>query len=171
MRMETYYSNLVSISPSRSELVMCIKEKESMATSVAILLTYGTKSNIIWIDTHARSINRYDPFTEYGKQDQIHMDKTLEKFFLNILPNYKYLGNTLDTTQCLSVSNTYCQDYALLYTINRVSGMSHDDAAEDLIERGDTLETYLTELLHALAYRIRKEMGKSIPMEYENWRH
>ena len=133
---------------------------------------------MLWFDTDNKIINRYDPQVSGDAYGQSIMDDTIRIYLGNLFPDYVYLGNTLDEWQCVQgvrgegrtyKSDYYCQDYSLLYAINRINGMSHEDAAFSLVARGDDVLIDLAELLRALAYRIRAEIGKQIPERFRNW--
>lgn len=134
---------------------------------------------MLWFDTTNKIINRYDPQVSGERRGQAIMDDTIRTYFEDKLPKYVYLGNTLEEWQYVQEvrgegrtykSDYYCQDYSLLYAINRINGMSHEEAAFALVARGEDVLIDLAELLRALAYRIRAEMGKQVPEQFREWR-
>ena len=178
VRMETERSPSPNITPSDNALVRCIHTKETAGGSVAVNFSYQNHANLLWFDTDNKIINRYDPQVAGDEYGQSIMDDTIRTKFELLLPEYIYLGNTLETWQCVQgvrgagrtfKSDYYCQDYSLLYAINRIRGMSHEEAAFALVARGEDVLIDLAELLRALAYRIRSEMGKNIPERFVAW--
>lgn len=106
------------------------------------------------------------------------MDDTIREYLARIFQKYVYLGNTLETWQCVQgvrgegrtfKSHYYCRDYSLLYEINRINGISHEEAAFSLVARGEDVLIDLAELLRALAYKIRAEMGREVPERFRQW--
>lgn len=177
VRMEHYHST-PRISPNDQALVRCIKTHEAQGGSVAVYLSFENHANTLWFDTTNKLINRYDPATEGDETGQRTLDSHLGAYLGTILPDYYYLGNTLEGFQCVQgvrgqgrthKSDYFCQDYSLLYAIRRIHGMSHEEAAFDLVAKGDDVLIELAELLRALAYRIRLEQGKQVPERYRNW--
>jgi len=178
-RMETENSPTPRIIPNERTLIDCIHAKEIQGGSIAVSFTYQNHANILWFDTTNKIINRYDPQISGDIYGQSIMDDTIRKYFENTFPNYIYLGNTLQEWQCVQgvrgegrtfKSDYYCIDYSLLYAINRINGMSHEDAAFSLVTRGEDILVDLAELLRALAYRVRYEMGKEIPERFREWK-
>jgi hypothetical protein len=151
----------VNVSPSLADLIACIKDKEHLSKELALLLVHGDQTNIIWFDTENHVINRYDPLFGYSHSDQMRLDHTLENFFQREFPEYHYLGNTIDQSQCLP-HEQYCQEYTLLYAINRVNGMTHDEAVDNLSNQGSDIEAHLRALLHTLVRQTRTDMGKTV---------
>ena len=58
------------------------------------------------------------------------------KYLYKIFPTYIYLGNILTQEQCVQRirekerkygSDNFCFDYSLLYTINRINEMIHEE--------------------------------------------
>ncbi|CAH6420040.1 Hypothetical protein HVR_LOCUS1077 [uncultured virus] len=179
VRMETVTSQAPRIRPSEDALVNCIRAKETAVGSVAVNFSYQNHANLLWFDTTNKIINRYDPQVSGDERGQDTMDDTIRGRFELLFPDYVYLGNTLEDWQCVQgvrgtgriyKSDYYCQDYSLLYAINRINGMSHEEAAFALVARGEDVLIDLAELLRALAYRIRAEMGKQIPERFQTWR-
>jgi hypothetical protein len=176
--METLTSKTPRVVPGWTALINCIREKELTGGSVAIDFSYENHANTLWFDTSNKIINRYDPAVGVNSYQQDKMDDTIRLYFQEYFPDYVYLGNTLEKWQCVQgvrgegrtyKGDYYCQDYSLLYAINRIKGMSHEEAAFALVARGEDVLIDLAELLRALAYRIRSEMGKQIPERFRNW--
>jgi hypothetical protein len=177
VRMDTYQST-PRISPSDQSLLNCISTHEEQGGSVAIYFSYENHANTLWFDVTNKIINRYDPAVDADSYGQRSLDEHLSAYLGNILPDYYYIGNTLEGFQCVQgvrgqgrthKSDYFCQDYSLLYAIRRINGMSHEEAAFDLVAKGDDVLIELAELLRALAYRIRLEQGKSVPERFRNW--
>jgi hypothetical protein len=160
-------------------LIHCIRAHEAQGGSVAVYFTYEQHANSLWFDVTNKVINRYDP-QYYG--DVFHqgiLDTNVRDHLKFILPDYQYLGNTLERAQCVQSvradkrqnfrEDAFCEDYSLLYAIRRINGMSHAEAAEDLVAKGDSIQAELIELLEALAYRIRLDEGNPVPEQYQNW--
>jgi hypothetical protein len=177
-RMKTETSKSPQISPSEDILLDCIRGKEPQGGSVAVSFSYQNHANMLWFDTTNKIINRYDPQVSGDSTGQDIMDDTIRGYFDRVLPEYVYLGNTLESWQCVQgvrgegrtyKSDYYCQDYSLLYAVNRIKGMSHEEAAFALVSRGPDVLVDLAELLRALAYKIRAELGKPIPQRYQDW--
>ena len=177
-RMDTERSRYPTIRPSERNFIECIKNKETTGTSIAINFSYENHANLLWFDTLNRVINRYDPQVAGDAHGQAIMDDTIRTYLSDRFPEYVYLGNTLETWQCVQgvrgegrnyKSDYYCQDYSLLYAINRINGMSHEEAAFALVSRGEDVLIDLAELLRALAYKIRAEMGRQVPERFTEW--
>lgn len=177
-RMETQQSPAPTIRPNKDALIRCIRNKETQGGSVAIYFSYQNHANMLWFDTTNKIINRYDPQVAGDQAGQSTMDDTIRAYLDEIFPDYVYLGNTLETWQYVQgvrgegrtyKSDYYCQDYSLLYAINRIKGMSHEEAAFALVARGTDVLVDLADLLRALTYKIRAELGKPIPEKYRNW--
>ena len=47
--------------------------------------------------------------------------------------------------------------------------MSHEEAAWDLVARGEGILEDLAELLRALSYKVRKDLGRTIPERFVDW--
>jgi predicted DNA-binding protein YlxM (UPF0122 family) len=178
-RMETTRTKVPRITPSERALIDCIKAKERTGMSVAVSFSYENHANLLWFDTQNKLINRYDPQAAMQSYEQAELDDNVREYLGSKFPDYFYLGNTLESWQCVQdvrgqgrtyKSDYYCQDYSLLYAINRINGMSHEEAAFALVARGEDILTDLAELLRALAYKIRAELGKKIPEQYRVWR-
>ena len=178
-RMESYNSPVPRVIPSEPALVGCIRSKERTGKSIAVYFTYENHANMLWFDTENKLINRYDPQVSGESRGQDIMDDTVRLYLSRLFPEYVYLGNTLESWQCVQgvreqgrafKADYYCQDYSLLYAINRINGMSHEEAAFDLVGRGPDILIDLAELLRALAYKIRSEIGRPIPERFRDWR-
>lgn len=179
IKKDTAATYVPRIIPNEQMLFDCIKAKEQTHKSVAVYLSYENHANLLWFDTENKLINRYDPqaATQGYKQDEL--DDAIREYLGKAFPDYYYLGNTLETWQCVQgireqgrtyKADYYCQDYSLLYAINRINGMSHEEAAFALVARGEDILFDLAELLRALAYKIRAELGKTVPEQYRVWR-
>lgn len=178
-RMETERTRAPRIVPNERTFIDCVKNKEGKQASIAINFSYQNHANLLWFDTQNKIINRYDPQVAGDAHGQAIMDDTIREYLSTKFPEYVYLGNTLETWQCVQgvrgegrtfKSDYYCQDYSLLYAINRINGMSHEEAAFALVARGEDVLIDLAELLRALAYKIRAEMGRTVPERFRQWR-
>jgi hypothetical protein len=168
-----------NVEPSDDALVECVRAKEAAGKSVAVSFSYENHANMIWFDTINKEINRYDPQVPFDDPDQRKIDNTIRQYLEIWFPEYRYLGNSIELFQCVQgvrgegrqyKSDYFCQDYSLLYAINRINGMSHEEAAWALVARGDKVLDDLAELLRGLAYRVRSEIGKPIPERYREWK-
>jgi len=160
IRMNRSDAKFPVVFPSENDLIECIQSKEHEGGSIALNFAYERHANTIWIDTVNRTINRYDPIKSSQLDSQNRMDDSIREYFNIHLPAYIYLGNTLDESQCShhALKHQYsCQDYVLLYTINRINGMSHEQAATDLILRSDQISDDLTNLYRNLVEYLRSE--------------
>lgn len=179
LRMEKTTSPTMKITPNDQSLVSCIHSKEGQKASVAVNFSYENHANLIWFDTENKLINRYDPQVPGNDPGQDIMDDTIRAHLGKILPDYYYIGNTSEYWQCVQgvreqgrtfKGDYYCQDYSLLYAINRIYGLSNQAASFNLVSRGPDILVDLAELLRALAYKIRAEQGKEIPERFRNWK-
>lgn len=155
VRMETYTST-PKITPSDQALVRCIKAHEVRGGSVAVYFSYERHANTLWFDVTNKIVNRYDPQVDFQSRGQSSLDQQLGAYLGTILPDYYYLGNTLEDYQCVQgvrgqgrthKGDYFCQDYSLLYAIRRIHGMSHEEAAFDLVAKGDDVLIELADLL------------------------
>lgn len=179
LRMKEMKSPTMNITPNDQSLVSCIHSKEGRKASVAVNFSYENHANLIWFDTENKLVNRYDPQVPGNDPGQDIMDDTIRAHLGKILPNYYYIGNTSEFWQCVQgvheqgrtfKGDYYCQDYSLLYAINRIYGLSNQAASFNLVSRGPDILVDLAELLRALAYKIRAEQGKEIPERFRNWK-
>jgi hypothetical protein len=166
----------VQIRPVPDSLVDCVYTAANRNRSVGVKLSYRNHANSLWFDTINLEINRYDPQVSGQERDQPIIDNLLRTELANLFPDYTYLGNTLEPEWCVQgirsqgrryKADYFCQDYSLLYDIRRAQGMTHEQAAWDLVEKRDTILEELRELLLTLAYRKRLELGRSIPVRYQ----
>ena len=134
--------------PSNKVLQQCILEKEDNNVSIGINFTYQDRANLMWIDTTNKVINRYEPQIPGDSSYQAMLDDNIREYFLEYLPEYEYLGNTLKHNYCIKVDdgNNHRQDYCILYAINRINGMNYFEAAEDLSSREEEIFTITKEL-------------------------
>lgn len=144
--------------------------REAQCGSLAVYLSYFDHAGMIWIDRENLVINRYDPYYCWSnsknnknqgyEEDQMVIDYALGDFFGELLPGYRYYGNTLDMNKCIQAVKTgnkqysdyFCQDYSILYAIRRIHGMSHEEAAADLVRGKDLVIREIEELLRTLIY-------------------
>jgi hypothetical protein len=166
----------IRVYPSLTKLQMCVVAAESQNRSVAIYLEYENHANMIWIDTKNKIINRYDPQVPATERYQELLDVGIRVFFATTLPEYQYLGNTQEDFLCVQgirgadrihKSDYFCQDYSLLYAERRAKGMTHEEAAFDLVANADNILLELAELLRQLTYKKRLEIGKPVPRKYQ----
>ena len=148
-------TSAVKVFPRDNALVNCVRLKEVDGESVAISLLQRDRANILWFDTRDKIINRYDPIGPGSERGQDQVDDTLREYLVSLLPEYTYLGNNLGSRQCVQNitdhgTEYYCIDYTLLYAINRIRGMRHEDAASALVDRGEDIMFDLAELFHNL---------------------
>ena len=169
------YGAAIRITPTQTKMQMCITSAERDKRSIAIYLSYHEHANMIWIDTVNKIINRYDPQVPGTGNEQMWMDDGIRAFFATILPGYEYLGNTQEDFLCVQAireigrthkADYFCQDYSLLYAERRAKGMSHEEAAFDLVAKIDDVLLELAELLRRLTYQKRRELGKHVPPKY-----
>lgn len=144
-------------------LVKCINSK-SGSIAVNLVTDKNTNMNMIYFDTENEIINRYDPKIPGYESYQDIIDDRLREYLTNLFPDYEYLGNTLEEWQCVS-SKFNCQDICLLYTLNRINGMDHEQAAYSLSSDKD-IQSSINNLILSLSYRLRSEISKPIPAEY-----
>ena len=127
------------VHPRRNNLTKCLSDAQTEPNG--IYLYFEGHSNIIWLDPERLEIHRYDPQVSEDDEETEPIDGALQAFFYEILPNYTYIGNTLSSEQCIQYVrlqerghlDCFCQEYTLLYARNRLSGMSHEEASEDLV--------------------------------------
>ena len=168
-------SRRVLINPDPDDLIDCVYTAANKGKSVGVYLSYHNHANALWFDTAKKEINRYDPQAPGDARDQSIIDDLLRKELAQYFPDYNYLGNTLEDYMCIQgvrevgrryKADYFCQDYSLLYDLRRAKGMSHEDAAWDLVEKRDQVLEELAELLRSLAYKKRQELGKQVPSQY-----
>jgi len=146
---EVYTSNgrlggSIRIWPRKDNLAKCLNTRKE---STGIYLYFDGHSNIIWLDTERMKIYRYDPQIPKEDVETKPIDGSLRAFFNEILPDYKYLGNTLSLKDCVQgvrwsergFLDCFCQEYTLLYAQNRLFGMNHVEAARDLVNNRDKI--------------------------------
>lgn len=164
----------IVVSPLEKVLRNSILHKELAKMSFVINFVYVENTNILWMDVNSRTIVRYDPNNSAGDNIQTKIDESLRTFFNRFCPMYNYLGNILSPNECIKSVDSYknshnCQDYALLYAVQRIHGLSHDQAARLLSQKGDSLKKDVTDLLTALSYKVRDEVGKPVPVQFKQW--
>ena len=167
------YGVVLRLNPSTEYFMQCIRA--AVNHSICISLSYEMHANMIWIDNHNLTIDRYDPQESADKPEQRIIDAGLSEFFNHILPDFHYLGNTLPDNLCVQAvrergrknSDFFCQDYSLLYAERRAKGMSHTEAAQYLVNHANDMVPMVTELMRELVYRKRYELGKPIPSQYQ----
>jgi hypothetical protein len=163
------------VTPNMNTFFNCVRNKEKLGISIAINFSYGKNVGILWFDAVNKIINRFDPKSSGDDYNQSVMDDNIRTYISEIFPHYSYLGNTLNMSQCIYTlhnyksnnynSDYYCQDYSLLYATNRIQGMNHEDAASNLISRGDNIHSDLEQLLYLLTYKIRSELDNNDSQE------
>ena len=165
----------VLIQPSPDDLVDCVYTAANKGKSVGVYLSYHNHANALWFDTTKKEINRYDPQAPGEARDQAVIDELLRNELAQYFPDYKYLGNTLEDYMCIQgvrevgrryKADYFCQDYSLLYDLRRAQGMSHEEAAWNLVENRDKVLDELAELLRSLVYKKRSELGRQVPSRY-----
>lgn len=147
----------IRVHPKENNLAACLADARYDSNSV--YLYFDEHSNILWLDPVRQEIHRFDPQIPKTAPEARPIDSGLQDFFSLILPEYTYLGNTLTTSQCVqNVRRNYrqhldcfCQEYTLLYALNRLSGMQHQAAAQDLIFELDRIEDRIEDLYLDLA--------------------
>ncbi len=145
---EIYSSNgvvggSIRVHPHKKNLTRCLADARTEPNG--IYLYFEEHSNIIWLDVDKMVIHRYDPQISKDEPEAVPIDGALSAFFKEILPEYTYLGNTLSAKDCVQDVrqkerghlDCYCQEYTLLYARNRLDGMSHEEAARDLVNSRD----------------------------------
>ena len=168
---------------SNSVLKRVLNGQRRTCGSIGLYLSYLDHAGIVWIDHENKVINRYDPFycdlpeghrvkrSEF--EESVHdawdaqemIDIGLGEFFGQIMPDYKYLGNNLAGHQCIQearmmgrkYSDYFCQDYSILYAIRRVNGMSHEQAARDLMEHAGEILDEIEQLMRVM---VKVRYGK-----------
>lgn len=154
----------VSISPSEEAFLLCLtRVLETNAPALAISTSFDRHANMIWVDPVSKEINRYDPQVPGDNTKQRRLDEALRKLFQRVLPDFTYLGNTLPEEFCVQAvrgqgrqhkSDYFCQDYSLLYADRRAQGMTHEEAAIDMVLKHEQMPQENAELLRKLAYRV-----------------
>lgn len=143
------------------EYVECINNRENSDSITAIFFIYRNHANAMIFDHIEKKIERYDPQVPGYEEDQKILDRKLADYFHFLFPQYEYIGNNLIDTQCVQTvreqgrtykADYFCQDYSLLYILERFTGSTHVEAAEDLVSRGDKIINDLRNLLRLLAY-------------------
>lgn len=141
----------IRVHPHPRNLFKCITK--SAFDPKGAYLYFESHSNIVWIDPRTRIINRYDPQISKESSETIAIDSGMVSFFSQILPGYKYLGNTLSGNQLIQnvlekksgAPNSFCQEYTLMYADNRLDGMNHLQASMDLVKNADVIEDRIRE--------------------------
>lgn len=154
-----YSGGIIKIHPQESNLVQCLND--ARVEPNGLYLYFEEHSNIIWIDPIKKEIYRYDPQISGYSQEAHYIDNALTSFFAEILPDFIYRGNTLswfDCIQCVRKKergnlDCFCQEYTLLYARNRLNGMSHYEAAEDLVVNRDNILDEIDNLYFYLSKR------------------
>ena len=147
---EIYSSNgivggSIRVHPQKRNLARCLADARTEPNG--IYLYFEEHSNIIWLDVDKMVIHRYDPQISKDENEAEPIDGALGAFFKEILPQYTYFGNTLTAKDCVQGVrwkerghlDCYCQEYTLLYARNRLEGMSHEEAARDLVNSKDNI--------------------------------
>lgn len=171
----TYKTRII---PDENSFLECLRTKEQLGISIAINLTFGKRSNLLWFDTIRKVINRYEPNIAGNSEQQAIIDDDIRDYFGSYLPDYTYIGNTLSPKQCIKItvipdsfmsySDEFCQDYSLLYFINRVNGMSHEEAAQNLASKGQNIIKDVEVLLNTIEDVI-KEVTKQEDKLYNHY--
>lgn len=135
----------IKVHPHRDNLERCLED--ALTEPNGLYLYFQDHSNILWLDPERQEIHRYDPQISKDAPEAGPVDSALEDFFSQILPMYRYMGNTLSREECVQnvrgkrrgYVDCFCQEYTLLYARNRLEGMNHLEAALDLVENQDRI--------------------------------
>ncbi len=140
-----------------------IEAKLTAKKGVGIFTTYNEHANMVWISPE-RQIWRYEPATPAGGTEQRSIDSALRMFYQLYMPSFRYNPHRLELWQCVQgvrgrnrihKSDYFCQDYSLLYLKRRAAGMSHEEAAFDMVAKGDSILQEIEELMYDLAMEYR----------------
>lgn len=139
------HGGTIRVYPDMSTLARCLDDAAYDPNGV--YLYFDDHSNVVWLDPTSRHIHRYDPQISGDDPEEVGIDAAMSAFFASILPTYTYFGNTLHPEACIQDVryrhrgrlDCFCQEYTLLYAWNRLSGMSHLEAAQDLVASEDTI--------------------------------
>ena len=138
-------------------------QMETSQGGFGVMLTYDNNANMLWFQ--GKEIWRYEPYAIANTEKQVEIDRMLELYFKAYIPGAKYYPHTLSPEQCVQYvrgigrkynAEYFCQDYSLLYTINRIKGLSHVASAVQLVSRGDLIHDDLHTLLMDLAVTYRR---------------
>lgn len=136
----------IRIHPNRNKLIRCWSDYEEHPGGA--YLYFEQHSNIVWLDDRRKEIHRYDPQIGYEAEETKAIDTALKDFFSSYTPDYTYRGNTLSEKECVQgvrwkergILDCFCQEYTLIYAYNRLAGMSHKEAALDLLNARGKME-------------------------------
>lgn len=159
-----YSGGIIKIHPQESNLARCLDDAQTEPNG--LYLYFEEHSNIIWIDPIEKEIYRYDPQIPGDVKEAYYIDTALTSFFHEILPDFIYRGNTLSWFDCIQdirrrergSLDCFCQEYTLLYAKNRLNGLSHYEAAEDLVINRDNI---LDEIDNLYLYLSERERANS----------
>lgn len=155
----------IRVHPRKKNLSQCLSDARTEPNG--IYLYFEEHSNIIWLDVDKLLIHRYDPQISKDENEAEPIDGALRAFFKEILPEYTYLGNTLTGEDCVQNVrfkerghlDCYCQEYTLLYARNRLAGMSHEEAARDLVDSRDHITHKIEEFYAYMASMMPYVVG------------
>jgi hypothetical protein len=141
-----------------------IKKLASFQTQpegAAISLTFESHANMLWLND--KHVQRYEPDSPFDNAKTSRIDDVLNGFFT--MHGYTYgrcnlpaegLVQSLRNIGRKYPSDYFCQDYSLLYALNRIEGMSHEEAAFNLVGKGEHILEDLKLLLRDLTVFYRK---------------
>lgn len=153
-----------SLQITRAKASCTVAKSEAASRGVGIYTSYNTHANMVWVGEDKR-IWRYEPQIPAGDEQQRCIDGALSGFFKTFLPQYRYFNHRLEDWQVVQgvrgrdrihKSDYFCQDYALLYLKRRARGLTHEEAAIDLVVKGDAVLKELEDLMYVLATTYRK---------------
>lgn len=131
---------------------------------VGVPVEYNDHTDMLCVSAD-KQVWRYEPFVPGGNTRQRNIDSGLYGFFNANLPSFKYNFHRLDERQCVGAirdwdrihsENSLAQDYSMLYFIRRMKGMTHEEAAINLVAIGDDIVPEMVNLMYSLAMKYRQ---------------
>ena len=109
-----------------------------------VFFLYRNHANALWFQN--KTVWRYEPQTGAEEVGQDTINSAVETFIDVYFPTYTFIAHNFKKEHCIqgsravlrsSSSDFFCQDYSLLYTLQRIDGKSNNDAVMYLLSMGE----------------------------------